>query len=54
MLAVFQNAGFQAESVDDKRWPQPPVSRGRLATHYRRTSEQQLKVWGTILVARPV
>ena len=54
MLTVFRNAGFKAESVEDKRWPQLPVSRDRLATHYRRMSEEQLKVWGTILVARPV
>lgn len=53
MLALFEKTGFQFQVVDKQSWPHMPVTRNKLHTKFRKSSEQDLCVVGfTVILTR--
>jgi SAM-dependent methyltransferase len=53
LLASFERAGFEVETVEKSRWPQPRLPRSRLAKQFRSLSDDDLLVFDVAVVLRP-
>jgi len=44
LMALFAAAGFEAQVVSTKTWPELPVPKRRLASHYRSMPDESLRI----------
>lgn len=53
MIQLLERAGFDVEEVEISRWETLPTPRRRLASEFRRWSDQELCISGFSMVVRP-
>lgn len=53
MMAAFNRAGFDVETVQERRWEHPPLAREVLDPRFRNLAEDDLLIWDTFVILHP-
>jgi len=52
IVELCRTAGFEPEVRGVERWPEPPLTRGKLASEFRHLPDEELCIWAFDLILR--